>query len=132
CGGCCCCDWCDLGEPWVLFDGCFLKQNNITIAGWVDQGITFNEHSPNDRFNGPLTFNDRDREWQMNQLYLYIEKAPNTEECCTDWGFRADFLYGTDWRFTPAIGMEINEDGTRNWNQEHRFYGLAIPQAYAS
>jgi hypothetical protein len=66
----------------------------------------------------------------MNQFYLYVERAANTEECPTDWGYRVDFLYGTDWRTTPAIGLEIEPDGTRRWNQDHRFYGLAIPQFY--
>ncbi len=131
--GCgCCCDWCNLGEPWVLFDGCCLKCNGVVIKGWVDQGFTWNSDDPVDRFNGPQTFNDRSNEYQMNQFYLYIEKAPDTEDSCTDWGYRVDFLYGTDWRTTPAVGWEIEEDGTRKWNQDHRFYGLAIPQAFGS
>jgi hypothetical protein len=127
----CCCDWCDLGEPWVLFDGCCLKQNGIVIAGYVDQGFTWNPDNPADNFNGPMTFNDRANEYQLNQLYLYAEKAVSTEDCWYDVGWRVDALYGSDWRFTPQIGLEIEEDGTRNWNQSRRFYGLALPQYYA-
>lgn len=130
--GCGCCDWCDLGEPWVLFDGCCLKEKGIVIKGWADQGFTWNADDPVDRFNGPNSFNDRSNEYMFNQLYVYAEKAANTEECCWDTGYRVDLLYGEDWRTTPAVGLEIERDGTRKWNQDHRFYGLAIPQAYGS
>ncbi len=129
---CCCCDWCDLGEPWVLFDGCCLEEKGIVIKGWANGGYTYNSRDPIDRFNGPQTFNDRHNEFQMNQFYLYVEKAANTEEQCTDWGYRVDLLYGTDWRTTPAVGLEIDEDGTRRWNHSQRFYGLALPQFYGS
>ena len=127
---CCCCDWCNLGEPWVLFDDCCLKQAGITISGYIDQGYTWNPDNPVDNFNGPQTFNDRANEYQFNQLYLYAEKAVDTSECCYDFGWRVDMLYGSDWRFTPQLGMEIEQDGTRSWNQDHRFYGLALPQFY--
>jgi hypothetical protein len=128
--GCKCCDWCDLGEPWVLFDDCCLKQRGIAVNGYVDQGFTWNPDSPTDRFNGPLTFNDRANEYQFNQLYLYAEKAVSTEDCWYDVGWRVDALYGTDWRTTPQLGLEIEQDGTRRWNQSQRFYGLALPQFY--
>jgi hypothetical protein len=128
---CCgCCDWCNLGEPWVMFDDCCLKCNGIVISGYIDQGYTWNPDNPFDNFNGPLTFNDRANEYQFNQLYVYAEKAVNTEDCWYDLGWRVDALYGSDWRFTPALGLEIEEDGTRRWNQNNRFYGLAVPQFY--
>jgi hypothetical protein len=131
--GCDCCNWCDLGEPCELFDDCCcLKSKSIVLKGFIDQGITFNSRGPDDRFNGPLTFNDRAGEYQFNQLYLYAERTANTECQPCDWGFRVDALYGTDWRFTPAVGLEIEADGTRDWNQSHRFYGLALPQFYAA
>lgn len=142
CGGCdtcdSCCDPCDScysdccsDEPWTLFDCECLDCHGITIGGWIAQSFAWNPDDPANRFNGPVTFLDRSNEYQMNQLYLTLAKDADTGGCGFAAGGRIDLLYGTDWRFTPALGLELNTDGTRNWNQDHRFYGLAMPQAYA-
>jgi hypothetical protein len=96
----------------------------IKVGAWLDQGITANYHGSADRFNGPVTFNDREGEYQMNQAYFYAERATKTDGCGWDLGGRVDFLYGTDWRFIQSQGLE------NRWNSE-RFYGAALPQAYA-
>ncbi|OHB68588.1 MAG: hypothetical protein A2V70_05870 [Planctomycetes bacterium RBG_13_63_9] len=95
----------------------------IRLGGWIEQGITVNGDYPADRFNGPLTFNDRDAEYQLNQLWAYAERPVNTRGHGWDVGGRVDFIYGTDRRFTQAYGLEDD------WNS-HRFYGAALPQAY--
>lgn len=94
------------------------------FGGWIDAGITANADDPTDRFNGPVTFNDRSNEGMMNQLYLYAERVADTSEGDWDWGFRGDVVYGTDGRFLQAAGLETN------WNQTERFYQLATPQFY--
>jgi hypothetical protein len=130
CGGSCFYDCC-LGEPWKLFDNPCHECNHITIGGWFDQGFTWNTDDPSDRFNGPVTFNDRDSEYQLNQIYLYAEKATDTGGCGWDLGGRIDLLYGTDYRFTIAQGLDAHDDFTPKWNSDDRnFYGLAMPQAY--
>jgi len=96
----------------------------VTVGGWLAQGITVADHLSTDRFNGPVSFNDRDGEYQANQLWVFAEKETNTGGCGWDVGGRVDFLYGTDWRFTQANGLEDN------WNDSHRFYGAALPQVY--
>ena len=72
-----------------------------------------------------MAYNDRSNEYQLNQLYLYAERVTETNGCGWDLGGRIDLLYGTDWRFPQAFGLD-NE-----WNQDQRFYGLAMPQLYA-
>jgi len=137
CGGTCgagrriaacttCNDGCDeKEEPWRLFDPPFLACRGIGIRGWIDQGITVNSDSPANRFNGPVTFNDRSNEYQLNQLYLIAEKVTQTEGQGFDLGGRVDFLYGTDRRFTLASGLDDD------WADSERFYGPALPQLYA-
>src|SRR5262245_17070820 len=39
------------------------KCPGIKVAGWLDQGFTWNTDSPDDRFNFPMTFNDRSNEY---------------------------------------------------------------------
>ena len=121
--------------PKRLFDCPALEERNISIRGWIDQGFTWNPDSPANRFNGPVTFNDRSNDYMLNQFYLVNERTTNTD--CRDWdiGGRLDLIYGTDHRFMMANGLEYDIDANgaviQKWNDGQRFYGLAMPQAYA-
>ncbi len=100
---------------------------NVNVYGWLDAGVTANADNPASRYNGTLAPNDRD-EFQVNQLYLVMERAINAE-CGWDIGGRVDLLYGTDYIYTQSIGFETREDGSRRWNAGID-YGLAMPQIY--
>lgn len=113
--------------PWRLFpqgDGCW------NIYGWVDAGVTANSEFNESRYNGVTTFNDR-HEGMLNQFYVVTERTIDPCRCGWDWGGRVDLLYGTDYIFTQAVGLELDPDGTplSGWNGSP-FYGLAMPQAY--
>ena len=124
---------CNLGEQWKLCDDPCLKAKNITFAGYAAQSYTWNPSNPIDRFNGPVTWTDRANEYQLNQLYLYGEKATNTGGCGTDWGWRADVMVGTDYRFNTESGLETR--GALEFQNPkistQRFYGTAFTQFYA-
>ena len=132
CGGvfdpCCTID----GEQWKLFgqNEC-LKCRGVTIGGYIIQSYTYNPDNPADRFNGPVTWTDRANEYQLNRLQLTIEKATKSEDCCWDVGYRVDALYGTDNRFVTAADLETRGYFTSPKWSTQRFYGLALPQAYA-
>ncbi len=111
-------------EEGRLFASPSLQSRRIDFRGWLSQGYTWNPDEPADRFNGPVTFNDRADEYQLNQLYLIGERVTNTECRDADFGGRVDLLYGTDHRFAVARGLEDR------WNEGQRFYGLAMPQLY--
>ncbi|MBN2021216.1 MAG: outer membrane beta-barrel protein [Pirellulales bacterium] len=99
------------------------QRRDITLGGWIEQGISVVGNSPADGYNGPVPFNDRDGEYQMNQLYFFLERKVDTGGCGWDLGGRIDFLYGTDARFVEcAEGLEAN------WDQRERFYHAALPQ----
>lgn len=100
------------------------KKPLFDVGGWVEGGYTWNPDDPADRYNGPVTFNDRSNEPMMNQFYLFMERATDTSDRGWDWGFRADAVYGTDARFIQAAGLETE------WNQTERFYQVALPQFY--
>ncbi len=113
------CQPCDPGlfaKPTIL---------GFTPGGWLQQGITGNARTSTDRFNGPLTFNDRESEYQLNQLYLYADRPADNEGYGLAIGGRVDLLYGTDWRFIQSQALEDR------WNRTERFYGLAMPQLFA-
>lgn len=111
-------------EPLRLFS----QGGLFNIHGWWSGGITFNGRETSDRFNGPVTFNDRRGEFQMNQLYTVIER-PLDAECGLDIGGRVDLLFGTDYIFTQSAGLETESDFDARWNSS-RFYGLAMPQLF--
>src|SRR5207237_6129700 len=53
--GCC---LSDLGEPCRLYKPC-CEDSQWSGAGWLAQGYVWNPYHPADRFNGPMTWNDR-------------------------------------------------------------------------
>jgi hypothetical protein len=119
--------------------GSWLQCNEIKVAGWLAQGFTWNPDEPENRFNFPTTFNDRSNDYQMNQFYLYAERAAKIDGCDWDFGWRVDVLYGTDYYFTTSAGWELHDDGSQKWNGsdgprfqfgEARLYGVAVPQLY--
>jgi hypothetical protein len=90
-------------------------------------------------FNGPITFNDRNWQGQMNQLYLVNERVMDLEDGGFDYGGRIDLLYGTDAIYTTARGLDatlfnqpngFGVTGAPNWLSS-KDYGLAMPQLYA-
>ena len=115
---------CPAPAPWQLPQPCFFQRNNIKMGGWIEQGITFNNLNPEDRFNGPNVTNDRDKEYQLNQAWLYFDRPTNTGGCGWDFGGHVDVAYGTDWRFGQCFGLEPRFDNTNS------FYGLILPQFY--
>ena len=113
--------------------------NKLYAGAWIDQGMTINPDRPLDRFNGPVTYNDRSNEYQFNQLYLTLARKPRVEEDQWDWGGQADVLYGSDYLFTTATGLETHSDGTPKWNSDGprsqggapaALYGMSLPQAF--
>ena len=110
----------------------FLLNRGIETYGWVDVGIGANGWGAD--WNGPVTFNDRSWQGQMNQLYLVNERI--LKEDGLSWGGRIDLLYGTDFLYTVAAGLDsfrstpdpLGLTGPR-W-ATNRYYGLAMPQLY--
>ncbi|MGH8498491.1 MAG: outer membrane beta-barrel protein, partial [Methylococcales bacterium] len=83
-------------------DAGFMKSNNLKFGGWIETSVSGNTNSSPDRYNGTITFNDRDGEPQLNQFYLFFQKAVDVNGDSFDIGGRFDFLYGSDAIFTQA------------------------------
>lgn len=119
-----------------------LKDAGIVIGGWANAGITYNSVSPENNFNGPVTFADRSGEFQLNQLNLFVQRAVATEGDAWDVGGRFDVMFGTDAIYTQAYGVGAYDVNTglplnrNHWDldllgsDDNRFYDLALPQAY--
>jgi hypothetical protein len=112
--------------------------DGLFVDGWQAQGFTSNLDSPRNKFNLPVTFNDRANQYQMNQAYVAVGRKLNSNRCNWQLGGRVDLLYGSDYFFTTALGLETHQDGSPKWNSGQgprgggaALYGLALPQAYA-
>ncbi len=121
CGGACggvldgLCLWSDCEELELFGTSC----TGITAGGWVQTGF----HTYD---NG--MFNNHPDHFDAHQVWLYSEKALDTEPYSWDWGYRFDYVYGTDGPDTQAFG---NRPDTWDFGWNHGdFYGHAIPQLY--
>ena len=123
-------------NSWLLGD-CFSEKTGIFIEGWANGGATINDNASG--VNGPVTFATQD-DFMLNQLYLILGRAADSDGDRLDFGFQVDVLYGTDHRFTQAIGLDIRQDRNNgiltgnvfsNDNSASGLYGVALPQLYA-
>ncbi len=112
-------------EAWTLFGK---TPSGFNVGGWVSGGITFNADGNNTQ-NGNLgvPFNNVAGEFVANQVWIYGEKTVDTGGNGSDWGFRADYVFGADGPDTQAFGDQGWDFG---WNSSSQ-YGSAIPQLYA-
>lgn len=103
-----------------------LTANQWKIAGSTAQSWTGNFQSPRDRYNGPVTWTDRSNDYELNQQWLYLERATDTSKQDWDLGMRIDANYGSNYRWMTSAGFEDK------WkiNTSHDTYGLALPQLY--
>ncbi len=137
CGECGCAGgggWCDLGEPFVLWDKLWDKlhpcrEPTIAVGGWFQAGYHSNQTPLSNAPGDLLAFNDLPDRLNLHQGWIYAEKALDTEEG-GDWGFRVDMMYGTDGQKTQAFG---NPPGSWDYQNgfDHGYYAWAIPQLYA-
>lgn len=122
------------------------------IDAWVQAGITNAPSWPEKKTGNPILYTDRVNEPIMNQLYFTLGREVDRNNCSFDIGGRIDLLYGTDYLWTSALGLETHrKDGNGNlvtdpreadqkWNsnsnkfrgqrQNAALYGLSMPQAY--
>lgn len=127
----------DFGETTGLLDWATdgantqpLEDWGVKWGGWIDTGVSTNFN--NSKWNGPVSFGDRSAELQMNQLYLYLERAVATSGDDWDFGGRFDFMYGTDAAYTQAYGAPQGNWDLHLNSGDDKFYRFALPQAYAS
>ncbi len=102
------------------------KDLGIDFGGWVSAGFSWNTGDPSDGTNGPVTFANRDLEFQMNQLNLFISEEATAGDNY-DLGFRADVMFGTD----PQQGAQATGLDTKLLDSMSSRYDIAIPQLYA-
>ncbi|HEX4143360.1 MAG TPA: outer membrane beta-barrel protein [Pirellulales bacterium] len=127
------CPDCKPGDPKLLLDHfpCLKKCTKVKMGGWLDQSYTWNPQNPANHFNGPVTWTDRSNSYELNQLYYWLERTCDNGGEGWAWGARADFLFGTDYRFNTESNLETRYQfqSPKNMGND-RFYGLDYLQFY--
>jgi hypothetical protein len=104
-----------------------LDDRGLSISGWTQMSYTASQANIS---NLPVTWNDRANRFLMQQTWLRIDKAIDTESKERNWGFRVDGLFGTDYRFTMIRGLF---NGQLNYNRpDQNLYGFDLPQFYVN
>src|SRR6202047_2743539 len=75
------------------------------LYGWIEGGITGNPDAPTDNHNFGHLFTDRANEALLNQLVITGERALDPNATGFDWGFKVQFMYGSDARYIHSLGM---------------------------
>jgi len=135
-GGCgCSCFLFGPEEAWTLQSHLFGDCDcGPTIAGWLEFGWHDNLVPMSFARDDVLSFGDVPNVLQANQMYMYVEQAAEGGDCCWDFGYRIDGMYGTDAQKMQAFGNPpLAVGGTpRGWDNtwDNGVYGWSIPQAY--
>jgi hypothetical protein len=95
----------------------------LKISGWIDTGITGNFASPPDNQNFGRLFDDRTNEPLLNQAVINLERALAPQPGEFDWGFKLQFMYGSDARFIHSLGLFSDTAGTSTVQPD-------LPEAY--
>ncbi len=73
--------------------------------GWIESGVTSNPDDPTSRQNFGHLFTDRANELLLNQAVITAERTLAASGYEFDWGFKAQFLYGSDARYIHSLGL---------------------------
>ena len=89
------------GEPTPLPT----PEARFKISGWIDSGITFNPDGPASNQNFGRLFDDRANEPLLNQVVINFERALAPRPGQFDWGFKLQFMFGSEARFIHSLGL---------------------------
>jgi len=137
------------------FDGFALRnkgRSQFFMSTWLSAGATLPSRSPIYEVDVFSRFPDTHNKFIMNQLYLAVGRDVNKYRNSFDIGGRLDLLYGTDYYYTSALGLETKttypgggqiwnldpKEAASRWNSSNgprypsqaSLYGLSMPQLY--
>jgi hypothetical protein len=81
--------------------------NGIHLSAQIDAGFMGNPSGPADGLNFGHLFTDHANQFQLNQVLLTANKPLDPKDPGYQWGFKVQFMYGSDARYTQFLG-ELN------------------------
>jgi hypothetical protein len=122
-------------ERWFLmkilqgtYPGALLDDHRLSLHGWLEASYTA---STADISNLPVAFNDRANEFLFQQAWVRFERKIVTSGTTEpSFGFRTDWLFGSDYRYTLMRGLWNSQLLNGNGNQN--LYGVDPVQFYVN
>jgi hypothetical protein len=81
--------------------------DGIHLSAQLQSGIIANPYRPSTGLNWGQLFTDHSDQVQLNQLLLTANKPLDPKNSDYQWGFKVQFMYGSDARYTQFLG-ELN------------------------
>jgi hypothetical protein len=110
-----------------------LQKQRTSIYGWADMAFTgSNAATANTPFpsDHPIGFADRANTFNLQQLWVTLNREVDTQSSTWSVGGRIDFMYGTDYRYLLMRGLFNDQLTNAAGNQN--YYGFDLPQFYGS
>ncbi len=82
--------------------------DGIHLSAQLESGIIANPFNPGTGLNWGQLFTDHANQVQLNQLLLTANKPLDPKNSDYQWGFKVQFMYGSDARYTQFLG-ELNQ-----------------------
>jgi hypothetical protein len=109
------------------YPGNVMYNNRMQIWGWTT--MSFTPSSSNVDNNLPVTWTDRANRFLVNQHWTRIERPVITSGTTEPtWGYRFDFLFGTDYRWTLPRGLWNSQ--LENSRGNVNLYGVDMISSY--
>jgi hypothetical protein len=81
--------------------------NGIHLSAQIEGGFMGNPSRPADGLDFGQLFTDHANQFQLNQILLTANKPLDPKNSDYQWGFKVQFMYGSDARYTQFLG-ELN------------------------
>jgi len=104
--------------------------SNLDVGGWTQFGYHDQQTPLSTAYNDGKSFNYVPKNLNLQQQWFYVGKVADGSDGL-GFGFRADFIYGTDAQKTQAFSNPsagIPNQGTFDASWDNGEYGWAIPQ----
>jgi len=106
--------------------GRWMGENNLQLYGWADVGVNISSSTTKPGGNAPAAYLYTPNTVQLDQFVVYLDRFPDTvQKDHIDWGMRLSAIYGENYRYTTAYGLDSWQLLTRN-----RVNGYDFPMFY--
>jgi hypothetical protein len=114
--------------------GRWMGAANLQLYGWVDVGANVSSSTTKPGGNSPAAYLYTPNTVQLDQAVIYLDRFPDTvQKDHVDWGLRLSAIYGENYRYTTAYGLDswqLLERNRVNGYDFPMFYGeVFVPQA---
>jgi hypothetical protein len=102
--------------------------STVTLSGAIDAGLSLNPAYPADGLNFGHLFTDKANRILLNQGVLTVQRPIDPTSTDYDLGFKFQFMYGTDARYTHYLGeLDYAVNGTGQVDIVEAYLNLHTP-----